>query len=130
MHSHNARIGSVVLLIIAAATPTSVRGQSVKPDLSGLANDEQAMIEAACNLDRSVRGPAAYYGCLRRQLQALRNGPDRPSLTNISNAERDMIERACNLDRSVRGPAVYYGCLNRQLQALRKGMNSKRRSAS
>jgi len=79
------------------------------------------MVEDACNLDRRVRGPAAYYRCLDHQLQALRSDPDRPDLTAVSAAERDMIESACNLDRRVRGPAAYYRCLGGQLRSLSNG---------
>src|SRR5207244_3418165 len=34
--------------------------------------DERAMIESACSYDRLATGPAAYYGCLRKQIDALR----------------------------------------------------------
>ena len=76
------------------------------------------MIEAACNGDRLVNGPAAYYMCLDEQLTALRQVTARPVLGNLSPADRTMIDAACNGDRLVNGPSAYYHCLEGQIAAL------------
>ena len=76
------------------------------------------MIDSACNTKRLVSGPAAYYQCLNRQVEALEQSPRAPDLSVVTPAERDMIDSACNTKRLVSGPAAYYQCLNRQVEAL------------
>jgi restriction system protein len=109
--------GVAIRLAILALAPTLAITQLAEPDLSQLSPDERSMIEAACNLDRRVNGPAAYYRCLNGQLQGL-SRMSQPDLTGISAVDRSMIEAACNLDRRVNGPAAYYRCLDGQLQGL------------
>jgi DnaJ domain len=79
------------------------------------------MIESACNGDRLVSGPAAYYHCLASQLAALEKVPGRPDLSGLSSEERGMVQSACHGNRLVNGPASYYGCISRELASLAPG---------
>lgn len=62
----------LIKLILGIAAIGSLTAQLSKPDLSKVTASERSMIEGACNLDKSVGGPAAYYGCLNNQLNLIR----------------------------------------------------------
>src|SRR6185295_16794304 len=50
-------------------------------------------IESACNGERLVSGPAAYYRCLRLQLSGLRASAGLPDLKSVGSTERE--DREC-----------------------------------
>jgi len=111
-------IAVVTLLCALNLYCSASQSSSSQPDLSGLSSSERAMVDSACNYDRQMNGPAAYYGCLRRQLAALQSSSGQPDLSGLSNVELATIASACNYDRQMNGPAAYYRCLRRQLNAL------------
>jgi hypothetical protein len=120
--------GYVVLIAMVTLACTLYRSSAAvlqvsggEPDLSTITSAERGMIEAACRVDRNFNGPAAYYNCLRRQLEPLKGGGGEPDLSAASSTERGMIEAACRVDRNFNGPAAYYNCLRRQLAALKGG---------
>ena len=112
---------SAALLFVAFAPDAPAQTRSSKPDLSGLTLEEQRAVDGACSLEKTVRGPAAYYQCLRSQLAALSRGPSKPDLSGLTPEERRAVDGACSLEKTVRGPAAYYQCLRSQLAALSRG---------
>lgn len=85
-----------------------------------LSQEEKDSLEAACNTDKYVNGPAAYNACLKRQLTLIPAGSHRPDLSGLDQEELVSIEAACNTDKYVNGPAAYNNCLRRNLAALSK----------
>jgi hypothetical protein len=63
---------------------TALQLAAGKPDLSTVPSAERGMIEDACNLDRQVNGPAAYYACLRRHIAALQQAAGKPDLSSLA----------------------------------------------
>lgn len=61
----------VVAVVLVAVWVGMALAQLTQPDLSGVSREERQMIEKACDVDRELRGPAAYYKCLSNQLVAL-----------------------------------------------------------
>jgi hypothetical protein len=90
-------------------------------ELANISKDERSMIESACRGDRIFHGPADYYACQKRQLDALATAPRNVSLADESPDERRMIESACRGDRILHGPAAYDQCLTRQIGELESG---------
>lgn len=82
---------------------------------------ENESIEAACNTDKYVNGPAAYNNCVKRHRASLNGAPLAPDLSNLDHNERESIEAACNTDKYVNGPAAYNRCLNRKFKSLKSG---------
>ena len=82
---------------------------------------ENESIEAACNTDKYVNGPAAYNNCVKRHRASLNSAPLAPDLSNLGYNERESIEAACNTDKYVNGPAAYNRCLNKKFNALKSG---------
>ena len=107
-----------VTTLCTCLAPVAITAATLQPDLSALPSHDRIMIESACNTQRLVSGPGAYYACLSRQVEALKQSPRSPDLAGVVPAERDMISSACNTQRLVSGPAAYYQCLNRQVEAL------------
>jgi hypothetical protein len=65
--SHSAKAERVVLkmmLAILLCSPLLAQTNQA-PDLSGLSAEERQSVETACSYQRTVVGPAAYYGCVR-----------------------------------------------------------------
>jgi hypothetical protein len=87
------------------------------PDLSRLDGTTRQSIELACITEKS-NGPVAYWGCLNKQLDALRGSPGIPSLSGLDPTTRQSIELACITQKSD-GPVAYGSCLNKQIDALR-----------
>jgi hypothetical protein len=114
------RFALVVTLGFTLACPKVIglQASAGQPDLSNISSANRDMIESACSGDRILNGPAAYYSCLRREVNALQASQGDPDLTTIPRAERSMIESACSGDRILQGPAAYYNCVRRQLAAL------------
>ncbi len=96
----------------------ALKSETRQPDLSGLSHSERQSIEAACNTDKYVNGPAAYNKCLRNQLSAMSGQAGSPDLSKLSRSELQSIEAACNTDKYVNGPAAYNKCLRNQLSAM------------
>jgi hypothetical protein len=88
-----------------------------QPDLSGLTSSERQSIEAACSHAKYVEGPAAYDGCLVRQLEAWTVGPKQPDLSSLTFSKRQSVEAECSHAKYIEGPAAYDRCLVRQLGA-------------
>jgi hypothetical protein len=91
-----------------------------EPNLSSLGTLERQSIESACASDKLMEGPAAYNGCIRKQLDALKAAPKPPDLSHLSGPDRDGIELTCANAKLMQGPAAYNACLTRQVDLLKK----------
>jgi hypothetical protein len=76
-----------VVLAFALDCPSDAasRASAGESDLSALPSADRTMIDSACRYDRLMHGPAVYYNCVRRQLDALL--PGRPSRSVAEPAE-------------------------------------------
>jgi hypothetical protein len=66
-------------LILIFAYPA----QAQIPDLTKYGTDAKRSMEAACNTDRYVNGPAAYANCLNKQITAYTGQLVRPSVSDV-----------------------------------------------
>ena len=102
------------------APPNFSQSKVDKPDLTGASPSEQQAIENVCDIHRRASGPATYYDCLNREVNALGASQGKPNLSGISDIEKKAIENVCDIHRRASGPATYYDCLNREVNALKK----------
>src|SRR5688500_3414731 len=83
IHDKCFTVVAILVLLLSIFRPTAVSAQPYnsylfltaqkeRPDLSGLTSDQASSIEKACSHKREFSGPAAYYGCLQDQLNALK----------------------------------------------------------
>ncbi len=100
----------------SSTTPSDL----VKPTLTGASPSEQQAIENSCDIYRRTSGPATYYDCLNREVNALGASQGKPNLSGMSDIEKKAIENVCDIHRRASGPATYYDCLNREVNALKK----------
>jgi hypothetical protein len=70
-------------LVVFCLLPCELVAQTPTPDLSGLSSEDRRSIESACSHAKYMEGPAAYYQCLRTQLDTL-SGPSLPGLTRVT----------------------------------------------
>lgn len=111
------KVALALLLSIASAmiglTPALAQ---VLPDLSALDTETRECIELAC-IKARVKGPAAFGGCLREHINALRDSPGIPDISDLDTEIRDLIELACVVTK-IKGPVAYGRCLNEQLESI------------
>jgi hypothetical protein len=96
------------------------RARTVR-ELSELSRDEQHSIEAVCSSSKYMEGPAAYNACVRRQLDAVADGPRRPDVSALTRSEQNSIEAVCSSAKYMEGPAAYNRCVAAQLATLAAG---------
>jgi hypothetical protein len=106
-------------IVIAQVLVSSVWlfAQIRQPDLSALNSEDRASMESACSHAKYNLGPAAYYQCLQRQLDAL-SGFEKVDLSILTSEDRASIESACSHAKYNLGPATYHQCQKRQLEAM------------
>ena len=82
------------------------------PDRSNLSYEENVLINTACASVR-VRGDAAYYACVTKQVAAMQthHSPDRSGLTLEQNK---VIDLRCHYLRRV-DVGQYYDCLSQAM---------------
>jgi len=100
------------LVFVASLMICGTALASPGPDRSGLSYEENVLINTACASVR-VRGDAAYYACVTKQVAALQAHPA-PDRSGLTAAQNKAIEERCQyLKRS--GVAQYYECISQAM---------------